>query len=115
VVKAQYSAAQAQVQMSEATTGVGGQMADVGQAAQRAIEKTEDMKARADAMGELEQAGTFGDVTQPGGGEDDVDRQLAQLGDDAGVDAQLAKMKAELAEPKTPPQLPETGEPPAES
>jgi phage shock protein A len=115
VVKAQYSAAQAQVQMSEATTGVGDQGADVGQAAQRAIEKTEDMKARADAMGELEQAGTFGDLTQLDGGEDDVDRQLAQLGDDGGVDAELAKMKAQLAEPKTPPALPPTGEPPAGS
>jgi phage shock protein A len=115
VVKAQYAAAQAQVQMSEATTGVGDRGADVGQAAQRAIEKTEGMKARADAMSELEQAGTFGDVTQLGGGEDDVDRQLAQLGDDVGIDAQLAKMKAELAEPKAPPQLPGTGEPPTGS
>jgi phage shock protein A len=115
VVKAQYSAAQAQVEISEATTGVGGQMADVGQAAQRAIEKTEDMKARAGAMDELEQAGTFGDLTQIGGEGDDVDRQLAQLGDDGGVDAELAKMKAELAEAKTPPQLPATGEPPAGS
>jgi phage shock protein A len=113
VVKAQYSAAQAEVQMSEATTGVGGQGADVGQAAQRVIEKTEDMKARAGAMGELEQAGTFGDLTQLGAGEDDVDRQLAQLGEDGGVDAELAKMKAELAERQTPPQLPGTGEPPA--
>jgi phage shock protein A len=100
--------------MSEATTGVGDQMADVGQAAQRAIEKTEDMKARADAMGELEQAGTFGNPTQLDG-EDDVDRQLAQLGNDGKVDAELAKMKAQLAEPKTPPELPETGEAPAES
>src|SRR6202012_937539 len=104
VVKAQYSAAQAQVQMSEATSGVGGQMADVGQAAQRAIEKTEDMKARAGAMDELEQAGTFGSPTQLDG-EDDVDRQLAQLGDAGGVDAQLAKMKAELAKPKRAPQF----------
>ena len=114
VVKAQYSAAQAQVEMSEATTGVGGQMADVGQAAQRAIEKTEDMKARAGAMDELEQAGTFTDpTTQLGAGDDDVDRQLAQLGTDGGVDAELAKMKAELAEPKASPQLPASGEPPA--
>lgn len=115
VVKAQYSAAQAQVQISEASTGVGDQGADVGQATQRAIEKTEDMRARADAMDELEQAGTFGDLTQLDGGEDDVDRQLAQLGDDGGVDAELANMKAQLAESKTPPRLPPTGEPPAGS
>jgi phage shock protein A len=115
VVKAQYSAAQAQVQLSEASTGVGGQMADVGQAAQRAIDKTEDMKARAGAMDELEQAGTFGDLTQLGDGEDDVDRQLAQLGAAGGVDAELAEMKAQLAASKAPHELPETSEPPAES
>jgi phage shock protein A len=73
------------------------------------------MKARAGAMSELEQAGTFGDPTQLGGGEDDVDRQLAQLGDDGGVDAELAKMKAQLAEPNSPSQLPATGEPPGGS
>jgi phage shock protein A len=87
-------------------------MADVGQAAQRAIEKTEDMKARAGAMSELEQAGTFGDLTQLSDGEDDVDRQLAQLGSDGGVDAELAKMKAQLAETKAPPQLPGADEAP---
>ena len=63
VIKAQYSAADAQVRISEAATGVGEQMADVGLAVQRAIDKTESMKARADAVGELEAAGTFDDIT----------------------------------------------------
>jgi phage shock protein A len=75
VIKAQYSAAEAQVRISEAATGVGEQMADVGLAMQRAIDKTENMKARADAVSELEAAGTFEDLTQLGPGEDDVDRQ----------------------------------------
>ena len=47
VIKAQYSAAEAQVRISEAATGVGEQMADVGLAMQRAVDKTEHMKARA--------------------------------------------------------------------
>jgi phage shock protein A len=111
VIKAQYSAADAQVKMSEATTGVGGSGADVGQAAQRAIDKTEDMKARAGAMDELDQAGTFGDLTRSSG-EDDVDQQLAQLGDAGGVDAELAAMKAQLAAEKAPGQLPGPAEPP---
>jgi phage shock protein A len=106
VIKAQYSAADAQVQISEAATGVGEQMADVGLAMQRAMEKTENMKARADAVGELEQAGTFEDLTQLGGGEDDVDRQLAQVTDASEVDAALEKMKAELGSGATPQQLP---------
>src|SRR5437764_1011196 len=50
VIKAQYSAAEAQVRISEAATGVGEQMADVGLAMQRAIDKTENMRARADAL-----------------------------------------------------------------
>jgi phage shock protein A len=96
VMKAQYSAAEAQVRISEAATGVGEEMADVGLAMQRALDKTENMKARADAVQELEAAGTFEDLTQIGAGEDDIDRQLRQLSSSSEVDSELAKMKAEL-------------------
>jgi phage shock protein A len=96
VIKAQYSAAEAQVRISEAANGVGEQMADLGLAIQRAQDKTENMKARADAVGELEAAGTFEDLTQLGDGQDDIDRQLSQLTSGAQVDDELAKMKAEL-------------------
>jgi len=96
VIKAQYSAAEAQVRISEAATGVGEEMADVGLAMQRAVDKTEDMKARASAVEELEAAGTFEDLTQLGSGQDDIDRQLAELGAGGMVDDDLAKMKAEL-------------------
>ncbi len=96
VIKAQYSAAEAQVRISEAATGVGEEMADVGLAMQRALDKTENMRARADAVQELEAAGTFEDLTTLGSGEDDIDRQLKQLSSSTEVDAELAKMKAEL-------------------
>lgn len=96
VVKAQYSAAEARVQISEAATGVGEEMADVGLAMQRALDKTEDMRARANAVEELEAAGTFEDLTALGPGQDDIDRQLAQIGTSTQVDDELAKMKAEL-------------------
>ncbi len=96
VIKAQYSAAEAQVRISEAATGVGEEMADVGLAMQRALDKTENMKARADAVQELEAAGTFDDITALGPGEDDIDRQLKELSSTSEVDDELAKMKAEL-------------------
>jgi phage shock protein A len=96
VIKAQYSAAEAQVRISEAANGVGEQMADVGLAMQRAIDKTENMKARADAVSELEAAGTFEDLTALGSGEDDIDRQLKQLSSQSEVDDELAKMKSEI-------------------
>lgn len=96
VIKAQYSAAEAQVRISEAASGVGEQMADVGLAMQRAIDKTENMKARAGAVSELEAAGTFEDLTTIGPGEDDLDRQLKQLSDKSAVDDDMAKLKGEL-------------------
>ena len=49
------------MQISEAATGVGEEMADVGLAMQRAVDKTENMRARADAVDELEAAGAFDD------------------------------------------------------
>jgi phage shock protein A len=96
VIKAQYNAAEAQVRISEAATGVGEEMADVGLAMQRAMDKTEQMRARAGAVEELEAAGTFDDITQLGPGEDDIDRQLRELGQTGQVEDELAKMKAEL-------------------
>jgi phage shock protein A len=96
VIKAQYSAAEAQVKIGEAASGVGEEMADLGLAMQRAEDKTETMRARASAVEELEQAGTFDDITQLGGGEDDIDRQLRELTSGAQVDDELTKMKAEL-------------------
>ena len=98
VIKAQYSAAEAQVRIGEAASGVGEEMADLGLAMQRAEDKTEQMRARAGAVEELEAAGTFDDITQLGPGEDDIDRQLKELTSGAQVDDELAKMKAELGE-----------------
>ena len=102
VIKAQYSAAEAQVRISEAASGVGEEMADVGLAMQRAVDKTEDMRARASAVEELEAAGTFEDLTQLGSGQDDIDRELAQLGAGGMVDDELAKLKAELGQGSAP-------------
>ncbi len=96
VIKAQYSAAEAQVQISEAATGVGEQMADVGLAMQRAVDKTEQMRARASAVEELEAAGTFEDITALGEGGDDIDRQLKELTSASAVDDELSKLRAEI-------------------
>jgi phage shock protein A len=111
-IKAQYSAAEAQVRISEAATGVGEEMADVGLAMQRAVDKTEDMKARAAAVEELEAAGTFDDLTTLGDGNDDIDRQLSELSSASAVDDDMARMKAELGAGEPAPEL-EAGEEPA--
>jgi phage shock protein A len=111
VIKAEYSAAEAQVRISEAATGVGDEIADVGLAMQRALDKTETMKARASAVEELQAAGTFEDLTALGTGQDDVDRQLEQLGAKSAVNDELAKQRAELGTAAEPAEISATGQP----
>jgi phage shock protein A len=98
VIKAQYSAAEAQVKISEAAGGVGEEMSDVGMAMQRALDKTENMRARASAMDELEASGAFDDNLQLGSGQDDIDRELHELTSQSAVDDDLERMKAELGQ-----------------
>ena len=71
-------------------------MADVGAAMQRAMDKTDQMQARASAVEELQAAGTFEDPTELGAGQDDIQRQLDQLGTKSEVDDEFAKLKAEV-------------------
>src|SRR5438045_5639880 len=92
-MKAQYSAAEAQVRIGEAATGIGGKMADAGAAIERARSKTEEMQARAGAMDELIQSGTLEDFTSD---KTQLDRELAQMASQSQVESELAKMKQEV-------------------
>jgi phage shock protein A len=107
VIKAQYSAAEAQVRIGEAATGISGQMSDVGLAIDRAKDKTEQMQARAAAVEELTAAGTLEDYTATG---DDIDRELKQIQQSGQVDDELAKLKAELSPGDEPPRELPTGD-----
>ena len=104
VIKAQYSAAEASVKISEAASGVGEEMADVGMAMQRAIDKTENMRARANAMDELEASGAFDDQLSLTAGQDDIDRQLHELSSTSAVEDDLARLRAELGQGTPAPQ-----------
>jgi phage shock protein A len=99
VIKAQYNAAEAQVRIGEAATGISDHMADVGLAVERAKDKTEQMQARASAVEELTAAGTLQDYTATG---DDIDRELKQIQQSGQVDDDLAKLKAELGQGEPP-------------
>jgi len=91
-IKAQYSAAEAQVKVTESVTGISEEMADVGMAVSRAEEKTENMKARSDALDELLESGTLQDYS----GGDQIEKELAQVKSKSTVDDELARMKAEM-------------------
>ena len=103
VIKAQYSAAQAQVRIGSALSGLSEEMGDVSLAVERAEHKTESMKARAGAIDELAAAGVLDDPL--GGGQDDIDRELSKLSASAGVESELAALKASVDSGDKPKQL----------
>jgi phage shock protein A len=91
-IKAQYTAAEAQVKVKEAVTGISEEMADVGFAIQRAEDKTETMRAKSAALDEMVELGTLDEI----GGEDEIERELRRMQTTAGVDDDLARLKAEM-------------------
>ena len=103
VIKAQYSAAQAQVRIGSALSGLSEEMGDVSLAVERAEHKTESMKARAGAIDELAAAGVLDDPV--GGGQDDIDRELSKISASASVESELAALKASVDSGDKPKQL----------
>jgi len=93
VIKAQYTAAQAQVRIGSALSGISEEMGDISLAVERAETKTDQMRARAGAIDELVATGVLEDFT---GREDDIGRELAQLSASQGVEDELAALKSGL-------------------
>ncbi|MCB8956189.1 MAG: PspA/IM30 family protein [Nocardioides sp.] len=100
-IKATYTAAEAQTRINEAMSGIGDELGDVGQAIQRAEDKTAQMQARAGAIDELIASGALEDVSAHGQG-DDIARELEAMSSQADVEAELAALKSGSAPP--PPQ-----------
>jgi phage shock protein A len=99
IIKAQYSSAEAQVKIKESVTGISEEMSDVGMALGRAEEKTERMKAKAQALDEMTESGMLTDFTSSSSyssGGTDIDSELNKVSMNASVDQELAKMKADL-------------------
>ncbi len=94
-IKATYTAAEAQTRITEAVTGIGEELGDVGLATQRAQDKTEQMQARAGALDELIASGALEDATLPAG-RDDIQAELERVSAGQDVEIELARMKAQL-------------------
>lgn len=96
VIKAQYTAAEAQVRIKESITGISEEMADVGMAMNRAEDKTEQMKAKSQALDEMLESGTLTDYTSSSDkGSEDIERELEKATLSGPVEQELAKLKAE--------------------
>ena len=104
-IKAQYNAAQAQVRIGEALSGVSEEMGDLTLAMERAENKTQHMRARAGAIDELSTIGMLDDFS--GTRQDDISRELEQLTSSQNVEDELASLRTGLPARERP-QLPES-------
>src|SRR5487761_2274506 len=94
-IKATYTAAEASAHISEAVSGISTSMSDAGAAMQRAQDKVAAMQARSGALDELLSSGALTDLTSS---HDDIQSQLDKASATSTVDAQLAALKAQIAD-----------------
>jgi len=93
---ARYTAAEAQVRVNEALTGISGDLADLSRALGRAEEKTRRMTARAGALDALIDSGSLGGLPLDTG--DSVGKELRLLTQDQAVENELEVLKNEMGQ-----------------
>ncbi|MBX5456908.1 MAG: PspA/IM30 family protein [Thermogemmatispora sp.] len=99
VLKARYSAAQAQARIEEALAGLSTEMTEMRLALERAQEKILTAEARASALHSLLEQGTLDSPLSPPlltAGGDPLDRELARLDQDEQIEQQLQLLKQRL-------------------
>ena len=94
VMKTSYTAAVAQVKVTQAMSGVGSSFNNVGDTLRRAEDKVSGMRAKADAMESLTESGVLSD---PLDSRPKEERELDALRVGSAIDSDLEKLKAELA------------------
>ena len=93
VIKAQYSAAQAQVRIGSALSSLSEEMGDISLAVERAENKTEALQAKAGAIDELAEMGMLDDFS---GRTDSLGKELAAISASQNVEDELASLRAGL-------------------
>jgi phage shock protein A len=96
LISASYSAAEVQVRMNEALSGVSEEMTHLSQALEQAEQQTEHLQAHAAALEALVRDGAADRAAQPP--RDGADLRDALLAEDALVEAEIAALKQRLRE-----------------
>ncbi len=100
VMKTTYTAAQAQVKVTQALTGLDGHLGGTGDAMRRASERVEGMRDKADALGRMLDHGVLTDQFDDRSASK---RELDALKATTAVDDELARLKAETPRAIEPP------------
>ena len=101
IIKAQYKAAQAQVRIGSALSGLSEEMGDITLSVERAEDKTEALRAKSGAIDELAESGVLNLEID---GKDDISRELDKFSANAEVESELAALKASASEKKSLPE-----------
>ena len=97
VISARYTAAEAQVRISETLAGISRELSDLSSVLEAAETRTEHMQARASAIDELMAAGVL-----PGGSGTTGETAFASIDEGYAVEADLEALRRELAAPGPP-------------
>jgi phage shock protein A len=100
IMKSSYSAAQAQVKITEFLTGIGAGFSGVNNTLGLARGRVEAMQARAEGLGTMLEQGLLEDSSGSG-----VERELNELRASSAIDADLARLKAEAGQVTAAPKL----------
>ncbi len=96
VMKGSYTAAKAQVQVTESLIGIGSGLGGVGDTMRRAKGRVEAVQDRANAMSNLVEQGL---LTDPLDNRGQVEQELHELRATSAVDADMRRLRAELSLP----------------
>lgn len=96
MLKATYTAAEAETSVGEAVTGISEEIPDLGVAVQRAEDQTAQVQARAGAIDDLLASGALNDVTAPG---DAIQAELDKAQAGGSVDRELTRLRTKLPGP----------------
>jgi phage shock protein A len=94
VMKAEYSAAKAQVAIGETIHGISQHAEDISGSLDRAQDKIQQMQARASAIDELDETGALGPSSDESS--DPIRQQLEAAKSSSSLQDELAKLKAEV-------------------
>lgn len=99
IIKAQYSAAEAQVKIKENITGISEEFNDVGNILDRVEDKTENMKAKSEALDEMIDSGTLTDFTSSYSftKDRDIESELDKVASNQAVEDDLKKLKSDIS------------------
>ena len=93
IIKARYSAAEAEVRIKESATGITEEISNLGLALRKAEDKLERLKAKSQALDEMIDSGI---LTDYGSNKDEIENELEKIAIQGSVEDELVKLKGQI-------------------